>query len=241
MENILPRIGVVPNQFWPNPTDDCHALLVHTRDDRLKVTLEVFAKSSRTPLRVNPTFDNFIYIAEGRFDIISPNFCGRIKPKTGIIIRANHPHGFLVGDDGAKIINISMGDVDAAEHQLPHSIQNQFTSIADNLEAVKLFQPEIKWKDLYSQFEIQTTQWVKHELVKSLETGAEKPFKFCLCKDKVSPMYGWQLPNAFILKTRGLAIGFKHETDNGEYIKINRVFAFGIGLNRTDRKIKILK
>lgn len=244
MENVLPRIGTMPNRFWPTPTDGGHAAHVHTRDENLKVVLEVFSTASRAPLHINTNFDKFIYLAEGGIRIISPKFCNELKPGDGIIVRANHPHGFLVHESGAKLVHISIGNnvYGNMGHQLPQNIQNQLAPIANNLNAVKSFQLETKWKDLYSQFEIQTMQWAKDEILKSLESGTKSPFEFEAHKEKVQQMQGWRLPNAYILKVKGFAIGFRHNNDSGcEYIKVNRIFAFGFGLNRSDRKVQVLK
>lgn len=243
MENVLTHVGVMPNQLWPMPTSTNHATRIHTKLPNVRVTLEVFSGASRSPLHTNTHFDRFIYLAEGSMRIVSPKICKELKPGDGVIVRADHPHGFFIPDSGAKLVHVSVGSgVNKKSGQLPPHIQAQLAPIAHDIEAIKSLKHKTRWKDLYSQFEVQTMQWAKDRIIESHETGKEIPFELETHREKVIPMQGWKLPKAYILKIKGFALGFRYHNEEGrEFVKVNRIFAFRFGLNRSDRKVQILK
>jgi len=244
MEEILPHIGILPNQLWPSVMTDGHAEKVFISQPHLRVLLEVFTQESRSPLHIHTHADRFFYIAKGEMTLVTAKTCTRIKEGQGTIIRADYPHGFFVPDHGAKLVSIALGsDVQESQSQLPLNICQVFAPLQGKMDQLHIFKHETRWKDLYSQFEVQTMQWVKQSMMDCLEK--QKPLPFLLTPHKhakVIPMQGWQTPRGFIFKVKGHSYSFSyHEDEGSEYINMNRVFTLPFAMNRSEKKIPVLK
>ena len=237
-------IGIMPNSFWPIPADDGHAERLFVDEPNLRVLLEVFTKKSRSPLHVHTHADRFLYIAEGEITIVSPKTCTQLKQDQGIIIRANHSHGFLIPAVGANLISISIGPGTAqSKSHLPEHICQAFAPLLDKQPRIQAFQHETRWKDLYSQFEVQTMQWVKQAMLHAITSHEPLPFDLESHKQEATiAMQGWKTPRAFILKVKGHSYGFSyHQNPGNEYIELNRVFTLRFAMNRSDKQIPVLK
>lgn len=244
METVLPYLGTWPNRLWPIPADDGHAERVFIDEPNMRVTLEVFAKASRSPLHIHTHADRFVYVAQGDISFITQKGLTRIGKGEGLIIRADYPHGFLIPDTGAKLVHLSIGiGAEQSQSRLPAHIAQQFAPLCEQMTKIRAFEHETRWKDLYAQFEVQTMQWVKESMLSAFEHHRPLPFDLNPCKREHSiPMQGWQTPSAFILKVRGHSCGFSYHEENGhEYLTVNRVFTLRFAMNRSDKKILVLK
>src|SRR3989339_264014 len=223
MDTALPRIGILPNRLWPIPASDGHAESVFIDEPLLRILLEVFTGSSRSPLHIYTHADRFMYVAEGEITFVTYKTCTRLPSGESVIIRADHPHGFVVGERGAKLISISLGyGAQEGKSRLPNHISQQFAPLRDKASRIGAFEHETRWKNLYSQFEVQTMQWVKQTMLDSLKAGRPLPFDLEPNKHvSAIPMQGWKTPSAFILKVKGYSYGFSYHSEYGnEYISV---------------------
>ncbi len=243
MDIALPCISILPNRLWPIPSSDGHAESVFIDEPLLRVLLEVFTRASRSPLHIHTHADRFMYVAEGEITFVTHKTCARLRSGEGAIIRADHPHGFIVGERGAKLVSIVLGPgAQEGKSRLPNHMCQQFAPLHDKASRIGAFEHETRWKDLYSQFEVQTMQWVKQTMLDSLKAGRPLPFDLEPHKHASAiPMQGWKTPSAFILKVKGYSYGFSYHRENdNEYIAVSRVSTLRFAMNRSDRKIPVL-
>lgn len=234
--------GVLIQSLWPAPGEEGYAVRVFIKQPLLRLLLETYEGATETPIHIHTNSDRFLYLADGAMTLVTRKGCHSLIKGEAIIIRANEPHGFVVQEGGVRFSALSIGQgANTSSSALPESVRVLLRSARHDPGRVRSLSLGTMETDPYARMERQTLSWAKKLLIASIESGRPLPFSLDTPPKKGPTLQVWKCPYAFILKVRGYAIGFIHEEEPSESVRVHRVNAFRTGLTRSDQPVPVLK
>ena len=241
----LAQVGLMPHEIWPHPGRDGHGETLHARTGSALVVLKTFQPCLCVPIHMHPRADRFIWVIHGAMTYVTQKGVTHVPTGGSTIIRAGYPHGFIVGEAGAKYISVTIGrGGKLLESCLPNHLAHQLNHARHDLNQLHDICEGYTPHSPYERLELNTLKRAVHQMETAYH--AQEPLPFNLIPDKTKkpwPMQAWRPHrHAHLVKVRHYAISVTHRDEGGgrEFIGIHEVFAMNRGLDRTTPRIPIL-